>query len=263
VFPHEIETERLRLVALSRTTVPTAELYRHMRAGAPHISEVSEYAMWDPHETPAETRDFLVDVERQWDERERATYAIFVRGDGATAAEAREETDGSDELTTDELTTDGLTTDELTTDGLTTDELAGTTNLDFDWDRRSAELGIWLRKPFWGRGYSGERAAALLELAFDRLDLELVGASHRAGNDRSRRAIGKYVERFGGQHDGVLRDFFPRDGEIGDLHRYVITREQYRSATESRTGTGNETENETATKSKTATENRTAPESGN
>lgn len=246
MFPHEIETERLRLVALSRTTVPTAELYRHMRAGAPHMSEVSEYAMWDPHETPTETRDLLADVERQWDERERATYAIFVRGDGATAAEAREETDASDELTTD---------------GRTTDELAGTTNLDFDWDRRSAELGIWLRKPFWGRGYSGERAAALLELAFDRLDLELVGASHRAGNDRSRRAIEKYVERFGGQHDGVLRDFFPRDGEIGDLHRYVITREQYRDATENEAGAGNETENGTATESGTAAENRTATES--
>jgi len=174
------------------------------------MSEVSEYAMWDPHETPKDTHDFLVDVERQWDDREQATYAIFARDDDATAPDPKDGNDANE----------------------ASGELVGTTNLDFDWDRRSAELGIWLRKPFWGRGYSGERAAALLELAFDRLNLELVGASHRTGNERSRRAIEKYVERFGGQHDGVLRDFFPRDGEVGDLHRYTISREQYRAATE-------------------------------
>ncbi|WP_128478820.1 GNAT family N-acetyltransferase [Halorussus pelagicus] len=205
MFPHEIETERLRLVRLSRATVSAPKLYQHMRAGAPHMNEVSEYAMWDPHETPKDTHDFLVSVEEQWDDHERASYAIFVREDEEENKEREE--------------------------GSASDELVGTTNLDIDWERRSAELGIWLRRRFWGRGYSGERAAALLELAFDRLDLELVGASHRSGNERSRRAIEKYVERFGGQHDGVLRDFFPRDGEVGDLHRYTISREQYREAT--------------------------------
>jgi RimJ/RimL family protein N-acetyltransferase len=217
VFPHEIETERLRLVRLTRATVPTAELYQHMRTEAPHMSEVSEYAMWDPHETPKDTHDFLVAVEEQWDEREQATYAIFAREDGDGNA-----SDG------DESATDY---DDRRSDETAGEILVGTTNLDFDWDRRSAELGIWLRRRFWGRGYSGERAAALLDLAFDRLHLELVGASHRTGNERSRRAIEKYVQRFGGQHDGVLRDFFPRDGEVGNLHRYTISREQYRNAT--------------------------------
>jgi RimJ/RimL family protein N-acetyltransferase len=238
VFPHEIETERLRLVALSRATVPTAELYQHMRAGAPHMSEVSEYAMWDPHETPTETHDFLVDVERQWDDREQATYAIFARDDDAASGAS----DANDEDANAEL--------------------VGTTNLDFDWERRSAELGIWLRKPFWGRGYSGERAAALLELAFDRLGLQLVGASHRTDNDRSRRAIEKYVGRFGGQHDGVLRDFFPRDGEVGDLHRYTISREQYWSATETEGGTATETEGGATLENETASENGTTAKNG-
>ncbi|MFC4451747.1 GNAT family N-acetyltransferase [Halorussus aquaticus] len=198
MFPDEIETARLRLVRLCRENVSTTELYRHMRAGAPHMSEVSEYAMWDPHETPKDTDDFLSDTERQWDDYEQATYAIFLHP---------EESSDDDE------------------------RLAGTTNLHFDWERRSAELGIWLRKPFWGRGYSGERAAAMLELAFDRLDLELVGASHQDGNVNSRRAIEKYVERFGGQYDGVLRNFVPQGGEVRDLHRYTVSQEQYRDAT--------------------------------
>ncbi|WP_137286259.1 GNAT family N-acetyltransferase [Halorussus salinisoli] len=205
MFPDEIETERLRFVRLCRENVPTAELYQHMRAGAPHMSEVSEYVMWDPHETPKDTHDYLTDVEDQWDDRGQATYAIFPQ-----AGESSGETGESDGQR----------------------KLAGTTNLHFDWERHSAELGIWLRKPFWGRGYSGERAAAMLELAFDRLDLELVGASHQDGNERSRRAIEKYVERFGGQHDGVLRNFVPSDDEVRDLHRYTVSREQYREAVE-------------------------------
>ena len=202
MFPDEIETERLRLVRLCRENVPTAELYQHMRSGAPHMGEVSEYVMWDPHETQKDTHDHLRDVEEQWDDREQATYAIYPY----EGRRGGEESGG--------------------------EELAGTTSLHFDWDRRSANLDIWLRKPFWGRGYSGERAAAMLELAFDRLDLEVVVVSHQAGNEQSRRAIEKYVERFGGQYDGLLRNFVPKGDEVRDLHRYTVSQEQYRNAME-------------------------------
>jgi RimJ/RimL family protein N-acetyltransferase len=264
VFPDEIATERLQLVRLCRENVSPATLYRHMRAGAPHMGEVSEYVMWDPHETLKDTHDYLRDVERQWDDREQATYAIRptegasergvdsereshdeeARVEGSRIEESRAEgvsVDGS--LETRTRTDDGGlvqrvpdVTDEMDADAGTdgtpdSDRLAGTTNLHFDWGRRTAELGIWLRKPFWGRGYSGERAAALLELAFERLDLELVGASHQDGNEQSRRAIEKYVERFGGQYDGLLRNFVPRGDEVRDLHRYTISQEQYREAT--------------------------------
>lgn len=208
MFPEEIATERLRLRRLCRENVGVARLYRHMRADAPGMDEVSEYVMWDPHETPRDTREYLRTVERQWDDREQATYAVFPR---------ERETDGGAVADADATARDAP-------------ELAGTTNLHVDWDGRSAELGIWLRKPFWGRGYSGERAAALLEVAFDRLDLDVVGSSHQDGNDRSRRAIEKYVAAFGGQYDGRLRDFVPTDGEVRDLHRYTVTREQYRAA---------------------------------
>jgi RimJ/RimL family protein N-acetyltransferase len=234
VFPDEITTERLRLVRLCRENVSAAKLYRHMRAGAPHMGEVSEYVMWDPHETPKDTHDYLRNVEDQWDDREQATYAIYSRGEKGEAERAEVETGDVEFRDGTDVIGDGR--DVVGDGGNVTrahaEELAGTTNLNFDWDRRSAELGIWLRKPFWGRGYSGERAAALLELAFDRLDLELVGASHQDGNEQSRRAIEKYVERFGGQYDGLLRNFAPKGDEVRDLHRYTISKEQYRNAVE-------------------------------
>lgn len=193
MFPTQIETDRLTLERLCRENVATTELYRHMSDDAPDIEEITEYVQWDPHRTIKDTHDHLEEVEAEWDDRRRATYAI--RPD--------ESEDGAGEL-------------------------AGVTNLLVGWERRAAELGIWLRKPFWGRGYAGERAAALYELAFERLDLELVGAAHHVGNERSKRAIRRYVDAHGGQHDGILRNWIPNGEEVRDVNRYTVTREQYR-----------------------------------
>ena len=68
---------------------------------------------------------------------------------------------------------------------------------------------------------------ALLRLAFDRLDLELVAIGYEDGNEKSKRAIEKFVETVGGQYDGVLRNRTPLGDEIADHHRYTVTREQY------------------------------------
>lgn len=96
----------------------------------------------------------------------------------------------------------------------------------FDWNRRTATLGTWLRKPFWGQGYSGERAARMLELAFDRLDLELVAVTHDPENDNSRRAIEKYVDRFGGRKEGRIRNDVVIDGQPHESIRYSIARKE-------------------------------------
>jgi RimJ/RimL family protein N-acetyltransferase len=70
-----------------------------------------------------------------------------------------------------------------------------------------------------------------MELAFDRLDLELATAGYQEGNEKSKRAIEKYVEVCGGQYDGVLRNWVPMGEEIDDLHRYTVTCEQWSEAT--------------------------------
>ncbi|WP_101296956.1 GNAT family N-acetyltransferase [Halegenticoccus soli] len=193
MFPTEIETDRLRLVRLCRERVSTRELYQHMSYEASNMAEIIEYVTWEPHRTPKDTAEYLDEVEEQWNEREQATYVVYPREHETGAG-----------------------------------TVAGVTNLHLGWERRTGELGIWLRKPFWGRGYSGERADALMELAFERLDLELVGAAHQDGNEKSKRAIEKYVEAHGGQYDGVLRNWIPKGGEVRDLHRYTVSREQYR-----------------------------------
>lgn len=56
---------------------------------------------------------------------------------------------------------------------------------------REAELGYWLARPLWGRGYMPEAGRALLEHAFVDLRLEAVWAGHYEGNVQSRRVMEK------------------------------------------------------------------------
>lgn len=192
MLPERLETERLRFVRLCRENFDPVDLYRYYSRHSDTVREETEHLTWTPHETPKETRDLVVGAERRWDDGEAATYALVPRAseDGAG-------------------------------------EFAGTTDLDLDWEKRTGIFAVWLRKPFWGRGYSGERAGTLLKLAFDYLDLELASAGYLSGNDNSKRAIEKYVERFGGQYDGVLRNWVPTDEGVRNLHRYTVTREQW------------------------------------
>lgn len=110
-------------------------------------------------------------------------------------------------------------------------DLVGATALDVDWDRRLGTLGCWLRKRYWGEGYSGERADVLLELAFETLDLACVEVGHLPENEKSERAIAKYVERHGGRREGLQRyALTDLDGDVHDQVRYTITRAEYRDA---------------------------------
>lgn len=190
MFPAHVETDRLHL----RRFDEHADLWEAYDIFDSNqvAGEAYRYIPGKPHATPKETFDFITDAREDWKDAERAVYAVYPK--------AGEDGEG---------------------------ELIGNTMLNPQWEKRTARLGIRLRKPYWGNGYSGERAAALISIAFDRLDLDVVGAGHVPGNEQSKRAIEKYVERFGGGRDGILRNWLPHDGEVYDLHVYTITREQY------------------------------------
>lgn len=195
MFPERIETDRLRLERITHDSVDVFALHEFYRGDG----AAERFRYWDssPHETVKETRDYLDEAERLWEDGEGAKYVIR-----PAAGE-----DGAGEL-------------------------AGTTGLYPDWEKRSASLGIMLDERFWGRGYAGERADAILPIAFDRLDLELVVASCVDGNEKSRRAIEKYVDRYGGRYDGRLRNWLPLEETVADLHRYTISRSAYEDAVE-------------------------------
>ena len=86
LFPEVIETERLRLERLDES-LTVMDQYDHVKAGAPHIDEVTEHMTWDPHETPDETRAFLEGVTEGWENGERAEYAVVPRDGEPRAGE--------------------------------------------------------------------------------------------------------------------------------------------------------------------------------
>ena len=197
MFPETIETERLRLEARRSEQVDLDACYR-ICSSDPGIDEVTEYVTWEPHEHKKETLEFLERGRDRFENGEAAGYVIRPREgeDGAGA-------------------------------------IAGFGGFDVDWEKRTATLGTWLRKRFWGRGYSGERAAALARVAFDGLDLDIVAVSHHPENDNSRRAIEAYVDRLGGRREERLRNTLSfADGSVHDEVRYTISQAEWRDAVE-------------------------------
>lgn len=191
-FPEVVETDRLVLRRLAPAHVDLRDFYE-VCAHDDGIEAVTEHLAWDPHPHPQSTREFVAAMDDAWEAGGTATYLVHPKA---------------------------------------ADTFAGGCGLTLDWERRSGELGLWLRRRFWGRGYSGERAAALLALAFDHLDLELVTVTHEAGNDNSRRAIEKYVEHFGGHEEALMRNAVATEDGPRDMYRYSIAREEYRAAVE-------------------------------
>lgn len=191
MFPDVLESERLTFERLSREATDVFELYDVLGAN-PVAEELFEYLDSAPHKTVKETFDKIRKAEDHFDDGEWAQYAIRPKPTERYAG-----------------------------------EIAGITGLYPQWERRFATLGIVLDKRFWGNGYSQERAEVFVEIAFERLDLELVAVKYIDGNERSKRAIETYVERFGGQYDGFLRNWLAVEGEVFDCHRYSIGRDQY------------------------------------
>lgn len=167
------------------------DLYDLFAEGRAGAADVFEYVPQEPYTSVKDARDQLAEADTAWDDVESAQYAVY--------------------------TTDGA--------------LAGYTGLFPEWDRKAARIGFTLGKPYWGHGYAWECATVLLELAFDRLDLDVVAIDHADGNDRSKRAIEKIIDTMGGQYDGILRNWLSLGDEIADHHRYTVTREQYEPPT--------------------------------
>ena len=72
-----------------------------------------------------------------------------------------------------------------------------------------------------------------MELAFDRLGLEVVRVSHEPRNENSERAISRYVDRVGGRREGVERNVTPYDGgTVHDEVRYAISQAEWLAATD-------------------------------
>ncbi|ESP87593.1 GNAT family N-acetyltransferase [Candidatus Halobonum tyrrellensis] len=195
MFPDTVETDRLRLERADERVSPR-ELYDAAGRGRSRtVERETAYLPWNPLDTLGDAEERLASFGAKWTSGERAEWAI----------RPREGEDGAGEL-------------------------AGTAGLICEPEKDLALPAIWLREPFWGRRYSGERADALLDVAFDALGFGVVAVPLHADNRRSYRAVERYVTRHGGRYEGRLRNHAGRYDAPADHHRFSVSRAEWRAA---------------------------------
>lgn len=101
--------------------------------------------------------------------------------------------------------------------------LVGAISLTLSRQHDSGELGYWIGRAHWGRGYGTEAARAAMGYGFDTLQLHRLHARHIATNPAS----GRIMQKLGMRHEGTLIEADWRWGEWNDLCLYALLRREY------------------------------------
>lgn len=88
------------------------------------------------------------------------------------------------------------------------------------------EVGYWIGRPFWGKGYMPEALNAVLCYAFDALHKDAVWGAHYVENLRSGRVMAKCGMRNVGETRGR---YFPLIDESHDENFRIITSDDWRA----------------------------------
>ena len=91
------------------------------------------------------------------------------------------------------------------------------------WVHMNAELGYWLGKEYWGRGYTTEAVRSMLAFGFEELGLERTYACCFTDNAASARVL----EKAGFKYEGCARHEYRKDDKFMDMLRYGIIRQEY------------------------------------
>lgn len=86
------------------------------------------------------------------------------------------------------------------------------------------ELGYWIGKPFWGRGYVPEAAKELLRRGFEDLGMKTIWCGYFDGNQKSKRVQEKLGFLF---HHTCNEVPVPLLNEVRIGHTNVMTKEQW------------------------------------
>jgi RimJ/RimL family protein N-acetyltransferase len=86
-----------------------------------------------------------------------------------------------------------------------------------------AELGYWIGKPYWSRGFATEAARAVVRHGFGELALQRVFARHLSRNVAS----GRVLTKIGMKHEGRVRSHVFRFGRFEDLDLYGMLKEEF------------------------------------
>lgn len=86
-----------------------------------------------------------------------------------------------------------------------------------------AELGYWVGRPFWNRGYGTEAGEAVIRWGFEVRNLHRIFAAHFDRN----LASGRIMQKLGMTYEGTLRQHTKKWGEYRDVVFYGILRDEW------------------------------------
>jgi len=91
-------------------------------------------------------------------------------------------------------------------------------------------FGFVLNREYWNKGYMSETLSAVLELCFEKLEVNRVESRHYAGNEGS----GKVMQKCGMEFEGIGKQEVKIKGIFRDVVRYGITKERWVSLQQKR-----------------------------
>jgi [ribosomal protein S5]-alanine N-acetyltransferase len=105
-------------------------------------------------------------------------------------------------------------------------ELVGCVGLTIERAHDRAELGYWIGRAFWNRGYATEASRAAIRHGFVSHGLERIFASHFLRNPAS----GRVLEKCGMRFEGIARRYVRKWGVYEDGAVYAIIRADFEAA---------------------------------
>lgn len=103
------------------------------------------------------------------------------------------------------------------------DYLIGNIGIIIDQKNENGELGYWVGKDYWNKGYCTEATKALVEYSFIKIGLNRIYATHFKKNPAS----GEVMKKIGMSYEGCLRQQVKKWGKFEDLVYYGLLREDY------------------------------------
>jgi ribosomal-protein-alanine N-acetyltransferase len=104
-----------------------------------------------------------------------------------------------------------------------TGSLVGAIGLELRMANERAEIGYWIGRRYWNRGYATEAAEAILMYGFTELGLQRIYAHHFERNPSS----GRVMQKIGMKREGLLRRHFKKGERFENLVFYGILREEF------------------------------------
>ena len=86
-----------------------------------------------------------------------------------------------------------------------------------------AELGYWVGKPYWNRGFCTAAGARLLAHAFTELSLVRISACHISRNSAS----GRVMQKLGMAHEGTRRQYVKKWDNFEDMEMYGVLKVEW------------------------------------